>query len=300
MVPSDLPCPATMVMASSCGTTNFGILLTWRAPTDFSFYSSNFYIMLGYSSDGGLTYTSVQLPNNSNPEQYVFDTVLQKGLTYMFSVKFVNAYGAGPIATSASVMPRQVSDAPDASGMSTVAGDRMITVYWNAPVYNGQNNISQYKIYVDGYMAATAFSSTTSMILNMSSVATHIENGNSYAIQVVAVNAVGSSVKSDSVYAVPYGTISISSVVVNGTSLTATVKPNGKAITGLICVGMPIAPNATETFVQSIPVEQYANILSGNASVIVNFSSFTTPLASYVFIATSSSSSTYLSNIAGI
>ena len=299
MVSSDLPCPATMVMVSSNGSTNFGILLTWRAPTDFSFYSSNFYIMLGYSSDAGLTYTSVQLPNNSNPEQYVFDTVLQKDLTYMFSVKFVNSYGSGPVATSTLIKPKQVSDAPALESMSTLAGDRQLTAYWNAPVYNGQATITQYKVYVNGSLATIVPASTTCITISSIDSATHIENGNSYAIQVAAVNNIGSSVKSDSVYVVPYGAISVLSVVVNGTSLTATIKPNGKALTGLIAVGMPISPTASETFVQSLPVEQYANVLSGNVTVVVPFNSFTSPLASYVFIATGSGSA-YLSNIAGI
>ena len=77
------------------------------------------------------------------------------------------------------------------------AGDRYVNLTWYMPVCNGSSPISQYRIYRNGTLIATV--SATHLYYTD----TEVKNGVNYSYYVTAVNSVGESKPSNTVYAIP-------------------------------------------------------------------------------------------------
>ena len=299
-VPNDKPNVAQNVsLGITQGASVLSLDLTWSAPSDFSFYSSSFYVMLSYSKDAGVSWTTIQLPNNSDPQVYTLSTQLQRGFSYMGKVQYYNQYGLSDGVITNNVLPESLADVIDVSVISTVAYDKSFDIFWSAPSYTGQTPLTSYLIYVDGWqhLSTTDNKATISTLTN----APHI-NGKQYFIEIVSINRVGMSARSSYVYVTPYGNVKINYTILTGTSMTVSISPNGKVVTSVLVVGIPITPVSSEApFIKSIDVSAFSAQIDGMILVKPNFETFTSPIASYVVIVNGTDNgSAYHSNIAGI
>lgn len=88
-------------------------------------------------------------------------TNLDEGRYYTASVQYSNTFGDGPGASASSqVTPSRVPNAP--ALISASDDDEVADLVWSAPSFDGQADISQYKIYKDGSLLATVSGSTFS------------------------------------------------------------------------------------------------------------------------------------------
>jgi hypothetical protein len=152
---------------------------------------------------------------------------------------------------------------------------------WSAPSFDGQTAITGYKIYKDGALYTTVGASTYTCTV------TGLQNGFSYAFQVYAVNSVGTSVSSNSLAAIPYGQMSIVSVVSSGKTLTATINPNGRAVDRVVFIALVGNPNDTVDgeFVAEFTQQQITQSATQNITVVKTFSQFSSDITFYCAIA---------------
>ena len=116
-------------------------------------------------------------------------TGLANGVPHTFTVRAVNALGAGPLsAPSVAVTPIAVPGAP-VIGNAT-AGNTSATVRWTAPADNGGSPITQYRVQVR--TGTTVVRTVTGVAPTATStVVTGLTNGTAYNFRVRAVNAAG-------------------------------------------------------------------------------------------------------------
>lgn len=284
--PSNFPNAPSNVVASTVGTTTLDILVQWMRPSDFSEWSSTAYaIYVQLVASTGETIS--QVFNSQDLTQYTF-TDLSPGKSYQASVQYSNVFGEGaPTSYGFNVTPTRVPDAPT---LVSVSNDDMVTdLAWSAPAFNGQSVITAYKVYKDGTLLTTLSGSTFAYH------ATGLMNGYSYQFKVSAVNAIGESVKSSPLSALPLGQMSIVSVVASGKTLTATINPNGRPIESVLFVALDQDPNnvSDSDFVVPIPQQQISQVATSTITVVKTFSGFSSDIDFYCCIAHNSTNSAF-------
>jgi titin len=149
---------------------------------------------------------------------------LTNGTTYTVELRAVSALGAGDASAPVDGTPSTVAGAPGSVG--AVAADGATTVSWAAPLSDGGAAVSGYVV--------TLYDQSTSGVPQGSCVTggatsctvTGLDNGTTYYVGVVALNAVGSSPASAPRVAVrPLGapTVEIASITPGATSLSVDV-----------------------------------------------------------------------------
>jgi hypothetical protein len=120
------------------------------------------------------------------------------GNTYRFRVRAENEAGFGPYSYENSVIAGRVPDAPSVFNLIS-SNPTTINFEWTAP-YDGGSDITYYKVYWDDARETATFSllaftlgPDTNFIIN-----TGLTTGLFYQFKVIAVNAVGDSLISDS------------------------------------------------------------------------------------------------------
>jgi hypothetical protein len=287
-VPSNIPNAPQNVTSTSTGVATRDITVSWTRPSDFAEWSAGGYsINLGLESSlGGLV--SVAL-HNTDITQHIWSSV-SAGVTYLTSVQYVNQYGIGPSVASSTgfISPSSQPDAPVM--LSATDGNMQSVVEWYPPSYDGQSPITGYKLYKDGSLIATTDAATEQYTV------TGLQNGFSYTFNVVAFNAIGSSVFSQSLSAIPYGQMSIVSLVASGKTLTATINPNGRAITGAMFIALDNDPNdaVDNEFIVEFTQQQITQSATQNVTVVKTFSQFSSDISFYCAIAHNSVGSAFL------
>jgi len=191
---------------------------------------------LQYSLDGGGSWSSRTPASPSGP---ILVTGLANGTTYQVRVRAVNAAGAGTASIARSATPLTVPGAPsiDSDTISGLGGE--IDVDFSAPSSDGGSPITTYQYSTDGGATwrnrATGSTGSPLTITTLSSDgATGLIGGQSYPVEIRAVNAAGpgaaSALATGSTTTVP-GAPAIDEVAVGGASARVTfdVPANGGA-----------------------------------------------------------------------
>lgn len=150
------------------------------------------------ANDGGdtiLHYLIERRPNGGTPPQalganansYIWSG-LPNGVTYEFRVTAVNRDGEGaPSAWSPALKACTVPDAPSVD--TAVAGDRMATVTFSQPADNGGCDITEYRVRRLGSTGPGVLESHPPSPVTISD----LDNGDSVAFEVQAINTLGAS-----------------------------------------------------------------------------------------------------------
>jgi len=270
VTPVGLPGAPTSVVATR---GNASASLTWNAP----------------ASDGGSPITGYEvlvrqgttvLPAGPPIAITVSATTatatgLSNGTAYNFQVRAVTALGAGALATSNTVTPATVPDAPvlgaaTASAAATTTGSA--TVSWTAP-FDGGSAITSYQIVATPTTGAAVTRTGIASTATTGTV-TGLVNGTSYALQVRAVNALGSGLLSAASTPVtptglagaPTAVVAVRGSTQASLSWTAPAADGGSAITGWtvqVRVGATVV--RTDTITGSTPSTTITGLTNGTA-----------------------------------
>ena len=206
---------------------NAQLVLAWTAPTSTGDAPVTGY---QYSLSGGPWIT---LASSSTGPRSFTGTVggLVNGTSYRVRVRAVNAAGPGPSSSAVTAVPSTTPSAP--TGLSVVAGNRSLSVRFNAAA-NGGSPVTRYEYSLDNG-ATWAPRSSTSTSFTVSG----LTNGVTYQVRVRAVNARGTGPASVAVAGTPRTTPAAPIVVAvapGNRSLTVTWQPpasnGGAPITG--------------------------------------------------------------------
>src|SRR5207253_2885637 len=149
--------------------------------------------------DGGSPITGYRLyrGTNSNNRSYSVDvgdvlsyqdTGLANGQRYYYVVTAINAVGEGLPSSEASARPATYPDAPQ--NLQAIAGNRLVTLQWSGPGFDGGAPVTGYKIYRDTTSGSTTFLATVGGG-NDSYADGGLTNGQAYYYRISAVNRVG-------------------------------------------------------------------------------------------------------------
>ena len=164
---------------------------------------------------------------------------LTNGTTYSVVVRAVNDIGNGATSTSSSVTPSGSAPAPTLN--SVTAGNKTLTVAFDAPISNGGTAITSYQYSTDGGTTwRNRSAGTTASPLVISTVSssgnTDLVNGQTYTVQIRAINTSGAGSASTSLLSVPRaapGSSTLGTVTIGDGRLTILFVPgstNGSAV----------------------------------------------------------------------
>ena len=179
--------PVAVPMAPTALTLTAGnaqIAASWTAPTDNGGSAITGYT-LRYSSDGGTTWTPIASSNGTSTNYTI--TGLTNGTPYHVQVRAVNTQGNGNWSTPpATATPATVPSAPATPVLA--AGNAQLTATWTAP-NNGGSAITEYELQYRE--VGGAWSAPMSAGTSTNYTITGLTNGDTYDVQVRAVNTVG-------------------------------------------------------------------------------------------------------------
>lgn len=208
-------------------------------------------------------------------------TAVPAGRQYLVSVQYLNDAGPGPSRQSINYLtPYCRPDPPVIT--SVVPGDGQAVVSWMAPTFNGQSNVTTYKVYKNGALLATLGD------YNLRSyTATGLINGVSYDFQLVAFNAKGDSLMSDVASVSPYTQMSIVSVVASGKTLTVTFNPAGYPIESvtILAIDQDLSSDEFSSLMVTIPQNEISQSASSTIQVIKTFAGFSSNIAYWAVMA---------------
>ena len=78
-------------------------------------------------------------------------------------------------------------------------------------------------------------------------------NGIKYLVSISAVNSIGSSPKSPDIESIPYGTQTISNILVSGQTVSFSVNLNGRRVDDISVLAIDNSPNVEENLFQTTP-----------------------------------------------
>jgi hypothetical protein len=164
--------------------TTMAPTITWTAPAAIT----NGTAVTGYNVYNGATLLGTAAANATS---YTGTIALVAGSSNSFTVQAVNLVGSS-VASAALTDVFLVPGAPTISAVTTTNGTRA-SVNWTTPTLAaGAPAIAGYNVYNNGVLLATAGANATTSNVN-------IVAGTAYNFSVVAVNAAGNSVASNSV-----------------------------------------------------------------------------------------------------
>ncbi len=174
--------PGTPNLMLANGGVARQLVVTWNAPPDN--FSPIIEYQLQYRENGITAWTDAVGPITS---PYTI-TGLNDGTTYNIQLRAVNRIGPSPWV----MMDGTTLGAPDAPNLTTltITGVGELTATWSAPANNGGSAITEYRVdWGAGNMNVAAGV--------ISYVITSLANGTDYAVQVSAINAIGTGTASN-------------------------------------------------------------------------------------------------------
>jgi titin len=182
VTPRTVPDAPTSLRAVAGDTT---VALTWAAPTDDGGDAVSGYVLEQLDTDGD--WVAIQTPT---ARRATVDG-LRNGVLQTFRVRATNAAGDGEGSTWAVAVPRTVPDAP--TGLVATPGDRIATLSWTAPAWNGGAAIGGYT--VEQAVGGGAWT-TVGTVTGTTTVVTGLTNGTATRFRVTATNEAGSGAAS--------------------------------------------------------------------------------------------------------
>jgi hypothetical protein len=261
------------------------MLVSWSRPNDFNEWSaSGFSIVVSAIDTFGNT-QSITLTNNETSHIFIN---LSRGTQYKASVHYVNNYGDGPSLESGFTSLSCVPDAPILFN-PLIFVDSSCTITWAPPLFDGQSEITSYKVYQQGVGLLTTITDTSVLNYTVSG----LTNGITYSFYVVATNAIGDSPSSTVASGFPSGPAQISSMSAGGKIVSFSVMPNGRQITGITVMAFDNDPQISETgsFLQH--VSNISSDITGTMNFNVAFNQFTSSVQFALVIVEQNQSSFY-------
>jgi hypothetical protein len=153
------------------------------------------------ASDGGsaiFLYTASSTDSNNvlvtSTNRFISVPNLTNATPYTFVVFATNLAGNSPNSSSTTVTPVNTSTAPSApQSLTAIPGNQQIALSWSTPSSDGGSSLTGYQVY-DRFTGSSTFVlyATTTQSQTTSTVAS-LTNGQAYDVQVLAVNAIGTS-----------------------------------------------------------------------------------------------------------
>ena len=174
----NLPSSPTFLQASC---SDRSVSLSWAEPV-----SNGGTSLLYYTVYRGNASSSMSALTTISGLSYV-DPGLTNGHMYYYSVSATNAVGEGPSTDPISAVPSRTPSAP--TQMTSVAGNRQVTLNWNPPSDNGGASISSYRLY-----RSLTENGSYEIVVSPGSTSytdTQLGNGVQYFYRVYAVNSAG-------------------------------------------------------------------------------------------------------------
>ena len=142
-----------------------------------------------YSSDGGTTWTFVEMTSAANTSRTYEITTLVNGTSYQVQVRATNGKGDSPWSSSATATPLGKPGAPAAPAL--VSGNARLDVSWTAPTDNGGSAITAYRVQysVDEINWNTRHAAVNDA--DRTAAITGLTNGTTYYVSVAARNDQG-------------------------------------------------------------------------------------------------------------
>jgi titin len=187
--------PTGLTLIPVAGTTNG--TLTWVPPTNNGGGEVTGY-SVRRSTNGGSTYSI--LISNLKATSYVV-ALPPKGVTYTYTVAAINSGGTSLNATPVSYTSQTSAPGAPAAPTATWASDGSLAVSWRAPVDNGGSAITSYKLQ---RLVNNTFTTVREGLFLQANLLREAP-GVSYALRVIAVNALGESAASTTAsFSVPF------------------------------------------------------------------------------------------------
>jgi parallel beta-helix repeat protein len=168
--------------------------LTWLAPVSDGGHPITHYRIYRGMVSGGETFL-IEIGNFLNYS----DLGLTNGQTYYYIVSARNSVGEGPRSNEASATAAALPLPP--IGLTAVPGNRIVTLNWSPPSYDGGLPVTGYRIYRGIVPGGETF------LVAVGNVLTHADggltNGVTYYYEVAAVTGAGEGLKSNEVNATP-------------------------------------------------------------------------------------------------
>ena len=183
--------PAAPVL--TIGNQQLGV--TWTAPADNGASISDYDVQ--YKASSAANWTNAGY-DGTGPSTTI--TGLTNGQSYQVQVRAINTAGNSLWSDAASAIPTAQVPAKPAAPVLTI-GNQQLGVTWTAPADNGAS-ISDYDVQ---YKASSAANWTNAGYdgTGPSTTITGLTNGQSYQVQVRAINTAGNSLWSDAASAIP-------------------------------------------------------------------------------------------------
>jgi len=173
------------------------VYLVWSPPAfDGDFPITNYNVYRGTTSGGETYLTTIGNVLNYN------DAAVTNGQTYYYQVSAFSTLIEGPSSNEANATPG-VSSVP--LFLQAEGGDSNISLTWNAPLYDGGFQITNYKIYRGTSSGGETYFTTVGNVLNYSDTAVIPEQ--LYYYQVSAVNSFSEGHLSNEAWAASTSTV---------------------------------------------------------------------------------------------
>ncbi|NDC76155.1 fibronectin type III domain-containing protein, partial [bacterium] len=208
-----------------------------------------------YSTNGGSNFTAVSPASTSTS---IVIPSLSNGTSYNVQVRAVNAAGSGSATASVAATPRTTPGAPSIT--SITPGNGQLSVAFSAPASNGGASITNYRYSLDNGALVSVGSTSSPFTIS------GLNNDQSYAVRLYAVNSAGDSAASTAVNGTPTAPAS-PTVTVSGLSgaLTTTYGTasaertftvSGSTLSGNLTVtaptGLEVSSTSGGTFTDSL------------------------------------------------
>ena len=242
---------------------NGSVTLSWQLPS-----RTGGGMLLGFRIYRGESPLTMAFLVTKGPMELSYtDTGLTNGKIYYYQVSAFSESGEGPPTAVLDAAPLKAPGAP--LNLRASAGDKMVTLEWDAPTDNGGRPILHYKIFKGTGSAALDLLATIGNVTRFNS--TGLSNGAVYYYQILAENEAGDGSRTLEVEARPVGLPGVATSLIGqatdeGVELTwAEPSDLGGAVGAQYDLLRGSAPDRLEPLLQGLPYTRYvdAQVVTG-------------------------------------
>jgi titin len=184
------------------------VVLTWQPPTEDGGAPITGYQVFMGTKAGGEGQVPIASPGANSLLVHGEPVKVDNGTTYYFTVKAVNANGAGPASSEVSATPDPVLPGPqDLTAMATPAGGG-VTLNWSAVHASGSNSLTGYDVFQSTAPVGPSTAPTAVAASATSYTVTGLTPGTMYYFEMTSVNNYGQGTLSNEATATPAPVVS--------------------------------------------------------------------------------------------